>query len=190
LTRKNYGNLSKKDESFERFKPVIERAYSKNILVRGYVSCVMGCPYDGEVDPVDVNYVTNKLLEMGCYEVSLGDTIGAGNPTKTEALMKTLTAPKSKLAAHFHDTNKTAIENILVALKYGINIFDSSVGGLGGCPYAGKPAGNVSSEDVIYVLHELGVDTGVDLSQMVDIGNFVSDHLKRKNLSLVTKSSE
>lgn len=131
---------------------MIERAREKDIPVRGYVSCVMGCPYDGEVNPQNVEYVTNKLLGMGCYEVSLGDTIGAGTPAKTEILMKTLTAPKSKLAAHFHDTNKTAIENILVALKYGITIFDSSVGGLGGCPYAGKPAGNVSSEDVIFVL--------------------------------------
>lgn len=148
----------------------------------------MGCPYDGEVNPQSVDYVTNKLLEMGCYEVSLGDTIGAGTPAKTETLMKTLTAPKSKLAAHFHDTNKTAIENILVALKYGINIFDSSVGGLGGCPYAGKPAGNVSSEDVIFVLEELGVKTGVDLAKMIEIGDFVSAHLKRQNLSLIKKS--
>jgi hydroxymethylglutaryl-CoA lyase len=146
----------------------------------------MGCPYDGEVDPADVNYVANKLLEMGCYEVSLGDTIGAGNPQKTEALMKACSAPKSKLAAHFHDTNKTAIENILVALSYGINIFDSSVGGLGGCPYAGKPAGNVSSEDVVFVLSHLGVDTGVDLKKLVEIGDFVSAHLKRENLSLIT----
>ena len=148
----------------------------------------MGCPYDGEVDPADVNYVTNKLLDMGCYEVSLGDTIGAGTPEKTEALMQALTAPKDKLAAHFHDTNKTAIENILVALKHGIHIFDGSVGGLGGCPYAGKPAGNVSSEDVIFVLELLGVRTGVDLAKMIDIGDFVSEHLGRDNLTLVTKS--
>jgi hydroxymethylglutaryl-CoA lyase len=167
---------------------VIERAQLKGIPVRGYVSCVMGCPYDGEVDPNDVNYVTNKLLEMGCYEVSLGDTIGAGTPEKTEALMNAVSAPRDKLAAHFHDTNKTAIENILVALKHGITIFDSSVGGLGGCPYAGKPAGNVSSEDVIFVLNELGINTGVDLEKMIEIGDFVSDHLQRDNLSLVTKS--
>ena len=124
---------------------------------------------------------------MGCYEVSLGDTIGAGTPAKTDALMRTLTAPKTKLAAHFHDTNKTAIENILVALKYGITIFDSSVGGLGGCPYAGKPAGNVSSEDVIFILEELGIRTNVNLEKMIEIGDFVSSHLKRNNLSVVKK---
>ena len=135
-----------------------------------------------------MEYVTNKLLEMGCYEVSLGDTIGAGTPAKTDALMRTLTAPKTKLAAHFHDTNKTAIENILVALKYGITIFDSSVGGLGGCPYAGKPAGNVSSEDVIFILEELGIRTNVNLEKMIEIGDFVSSHLKRNNLSVVKKS--
>jgi hydroxymethylglutaryl-CoA lyase len=146
----------------------------------------MGCPYDGEVDPNDVNYVTNRLLDMGCYEVSLGDTIGAGTPEKTEALMQTLEAPRDKLAAHFHDTNKTAIENILVALKHGINIFDSSVGGLGGCPYAGKPAGNVSSEDVIFVLEELGINTGVNLEKMIEIGDFVSGHLERDNLTIIT----
>ena len=167
---------------------MIERARERDIPVRGYVSCVMGCPYDGEVNPQNVDYVTNKLLDMGCYEVSLGDTIGAGTPAKTEILMKTLSAPKSKLAAHFHDTNKTAIENILVALKYGITIFDSSVGGLGGCPYAGKPAGNVSSEDVIFVLEQLGIKTGVNLEKMIEIGDFVSKHLKRQNLSLVKKS--
>lgn len=124
---------------------------------------------------------------MGCYEVSLGDTIGAGTPEKTEALMKAVSAPREKLAAHFHDTNKTAIENILVALKHGITIFDSSVGGLGGCPYAGKPAGNVSSEDVIFVLNELGIKTGVDLQKMIEIGDYVSEHLNRDNLTTVSK---
>lgn len=167
---------------------MIERARAKDIPVRGYVSCVMGCPYDGEVNPQNVDYVANKLLEMGCYEVSLGDTIGAGTPMKTEALMNALSAPRDRLAAHFHDTNKTAIENILVALKHGISIFDSSVGGLGGCPYAGKPAGNVSSEDVIFVLKELGIQTNIDLDKMIAIGDFASTHLKRENLSLVKKS--
>lgn len=167
------------------FKPVIEKAQEHGIPVRGYVSCVMGCPYDGEVDPNQVDYVANKLFEMGCYEVSLGDTIGAGTVEKTHLLFQHLTAPIDKIAAHFHDTNDTAIENILVALGYGVSIFDTSVAGLGGCPYAKKSAGNVCSETVIYTLHELGVDTGVDLAKMKEVGDFVTEKLGIENLSLI-----
>lgn len=163
----------------------MESAEKHGIPVRGYVSCVMGCPYDGDVDPEKVNYVTNKLLEMGCYEVSLGDTIGAGTQEKTVALMEAMTADVNLLAAHFHDTSDTAIENILVALRYGVSVFDSSVAGLGGCPYAQSDAGNVCSENVIYTLEQLGVETGVDLGKMCRIGEFVSEKLGRDNLSLI-----
>ena len=148
----------------------------------------MGCPYDGEVSPEAVNDVTNKLLELGCYEVSLGDTIGAGTVEKTRALFDGITAPIDKLAAHFHDTNDTAIENILVALEYGVAVVDCSVSGLGGCPYAGKPAGNVCTENVVYALHELGIETGLDLGALCDVGDFVSDKLGRDNLSLIERS--
>lgn len=169
------------------FKPVIEEAKSNGIPVRGYVSCVMGCPYEGDVDPAKVNYVANKLIEMGCYEVSLGDTIGAGNAEKTHLLFQNLSVPINLIAAHFHDTNDTAIENILVALSYGVTIFDSSVAGLGGCPYAKKSAGNVCSETVIYTLEELGIDTGVDLGKLSEVGDFVTEKLGIENLSLVPR---
>lgn len=167
------------------FRPVIEEAQAHNIPVRGYVSCVMGCPYEGEVDPKQVDYVAQKLLEMGCYEISLGDTIGAGTVEKTHLLFNTLSVPIEKIAAHFHDTNDTAVENILAALTHGVSIFDTSVAGLGGCPYAKKSAGNVCSETVIYTLHELGVETGVDLAKMKLIGDFVTKKLGIENLSLV-----
>lgn len=167
------------------FRPVIEQAQEHDIPVRGYVSCVMGCPYDGEVDPAKVDYVANKLLEMGCYEISLGDTIGAGTVDKTHALFQNLSVPIEKVAAHFHDTNDTALENILIALGYGVGVFDCSVAGLGGCPYAKKAAGNVCTETVVFTLHELGIETGVDLEKLAEIGDFVTSKLGIENLSLV-----
>lgn len=170
------------EQSFERFSEVIESAQQNNIRVRGYVSCVAGCPYDGEVSPEAVNMVTNRLLEMGCYQVSLGDTIGVGTPESIETLMQGLEAPRELLAAHFHDTGGMAIQNILVALKHGISVFDSSVGGLGGCPYAKKAAGNLCSETLVYTLHSLGVKTGVDLESLKKVGDFVSEKLDRENL--------
>ena len=174
-------------ESFERFSEVIKMAQDNQIKIRGYVSCVMGCPYDGEISPKIVDYVTNKLLDMGCYEVSLGDTIGIGTPEKTRLLCEGLTAPREKLAAHFHDTYGNAIDNILVALSHGISVVDSSTGGLGGCPYAKTSAGNVCTENVVYVLKELGVETGVDLAKLALIGDFITDKVGKDNLSLVRK---
>jgi hydroxymethylglutaryl-CoA lyase len=171
------------DESFDKFKDVVSMAHDNGIKIRGYVSCVMGCPYEGEIDPKIVDHVTNRLLGIGCYEVSLGDTIGVGTPEKTQKLCDTLTAPKDKLAAHFHDTFGNAIENILVALSNKIAVVDSSVAGLGGCPYAKKAAGNVCTENVVYVLKELGVETGVDLQKLRQVGQFISQHVGRENLA-------
>ena len=173
------------EESIERFKPVIEDAISNNIKIRGYVSCVMGCPYEGDIDPKIVNDVTNRLLDMGCYEVSLGDTIGVGTPEKTHNLFQNLTANTDNLAAHFHDTGNKAIENILIALMYGIKVVDCSVAGLGGCPYSKSPTGNVCSENVIWTLHELGINTGVDLQKMHEIGLAVSKELERETQSFM-----
>ena len=144
------------EESLARFEPVISLAQENNILVRGYVSCVLGCPYSGEVNPSTVKSVAQKLLDMGCYEVSLGDTIGIGTPESTRLLMETLDGiDMSRMAAHFHDTGNRALDNLLVALEYGITVIDSSVGGLGGCPYAKKAVGNVCTENVIYMLEQL-----------------------------------
>ena len=140
-------------ESLERIPPIIELAKKNNIRVRGYVSCVMGCPYSGEVDPKLVRSLTDELLNMGCFEVSLGDTIGSGTPEKTRHLLNHfLDIDISKIAAHFHDTGNLALENLLVALEYGISAIDSSVGGLGGCPYAKTVVGNVCTENVVYML--------------------------------------
>lgn len=172
-------------ESLDRFKPVIQSALTDSKKVRGYVSCVMGCPYEGPITPESVNKVALKLLEMGCYEVSLGDTIGIGTPELTHKLMQSMEAPIDRLAVHFHDTGDKAIENIQVALGYGIRVIDSSVAGLGGCPYANTTAGNVCSENVVYVLNELGVSTGVDLEKLKEVGVFVSEKLERENLSAI-----
>jgi len=173
------------NESFDRFKEVVEMAKDKNIKIRGYVSCVMGCPYDGETDPKLVDSVTNRLLDLGCYEVSLGDTIGVGTPEKTQILCDALTAPKSKLAAHFHDTYGNAIENILVALSNGISVVDSSVGGLGGCPYAKKAAGNVCTENVVKVLHSLGVKTNIDVAKLRQAGEFMTKQVAKENQAIL-----
>lgn len=150
----------------------------------------MGCPYSGDVDPRTVNEVTNKLLEMGCYEVSLGDTIGAGTVEKTRRLLDTMTVSFEKLAAHFHDTGNTAIECILVALEKGVSAIDSSVGGLGGCPYAKTSAGNVCTENVVGVLHALGIKTGVDLVRLSEIGETVCKATNRENVAVGLKILE
>lgn len=166
-------------ESLERFAPVIAKSKEAKLPVRGYVSCVMGCPYEGEVDPKRVDEMCKTLLEMGCYEVSLGDTIGIGTPEKTEKLMSAITAPKNLLAAHFHDTNGTALDNILVALQHGISVIDSSVGGLGGCPYAKKSVGNVCTEKVVEMLDYLGIESGVDLAALKVLSKDVRAVVKR-----------
>ena len=143
------------EESITRFEPVIASARAQDIRVRGYISCVLGCPYSGDIDPRKVAALTQRLLDLGCFEVSLGDTIGAGTPESTRDLMNALDGIDSGLlAAHFHDTGGRALENLLVALEYGIAVIDGSVGGLGGCPYAGTIAGNVCSENVLFMLHE------------------------------------
>jgi len=167
------------EESFERFKPVVEEAKKKAVKIRGYVSCVIADPYTGLVEPKQVGYVSKRLYEMGCYEISLGDTTGVGTPGHTykmlEAVLKEI--PASKLAVHFHDTYGQSLANIYVALQAGISVIDSSVAGLGGCPYAKGATGNVPTEDVLYMLQGLGIDTGVDLDKVIDIGQWISRQL-------------
>jgi len=174
------------DESLAKFKEVVDEAKKNDLKIRGYVSCVMGCPYEGEIDPAKVNYVSQKLYDMGCYEISLGDTIGVGTPEKTRKLFQAITGiPKEKLAAHFHDTFDRAIDNLLVALEEGVSVMDSSVAGLGGCPYAKKRVGNVCTENVVYTLHQLGIDTGVDLNQLKIVGEKISKDLDRESNSII-----
>ncbi len=178
------------DESFERFKPVVECANQNKIPVRGYVSCVLGCPYEGRITEGKVIPVVERLFELGCYEVSLGDTIGIGTVTGTKNLLLELEKSVSlkSTAVHFHDTYGQALPNILTALECGVSIVDSSVGGLGGCPYAKGASGNVASEDVVYMLDGMGVRTGVDLDKLVDISKFVFANLKRSPASRVANA--
>jgi hydroxymethylglutaryl-CoA lyase len=168
-------------ESLDRFRPVTGAAKAANIKVRGYVSCVLGCPYEGEIAPQRVADVAKALYEMGCYEVSLGDTIGTGTPVKTKAMIEACAAqvPMEKLAGHYHDTYGQALANIYASLELGVGTFDASIAGLGGCPYAAGASGNVATEDVVYMLHGVGVRTGIDLDRLVDIGQWISGVLKR-----------
>ncbi|ELQ05165.1 hydroxymethylglutaryl-CoA lyase [Pseudomonas syringae] len=177
-------------ESLERFAPVIEAARMHGVRVRGYVSCVLGCPYEGSVSPEQVATVANQLHAMGCYEISLGDTIGTGTPGATRALLNAVAAqiPRGKLAGHFHDTYGQALVNIYASLEEGIQVFDSSVAGLGGCPYAKGASGNVATEDVLYMLQGLGIETGVDLDQVIAAGQRICDVLQRSNGSRVAKA--
>ncbi|MFT4731992.1 MAG: hydroxymethylglutaryl-CoA lyase [Gammaproteobacteria bacterium] len=174
-------------ESLERFSPVVAKAKQHNIPVRGYVSCVLGCPYEGDIKVEDVVTVSKALLDMGCYEVSLGDTIGVGTPLKTKALIEAclLVIPSRQLAVHFHDTYGQALANILTAIQLGIRVIDSSVAGLGGCPYAKGASGNVASEDVVYMLHNMGINTGIDLKKLIQVGKSMSLKLNRNNGSKV-----
>lgn len=159
-------------ESLERFAPVLAAAKADGIRVRGYVSCVVGCPYQGEVAPADVAKVAKALLDMGCYEISLGDTIGVGTPAKVHAMLDAVLAvvPVSKVAVHFHDTYGQALTNIYAALSRGIQVIDSAVAGLGGCPYAAGASGNVATEDVVYLLNGLGIEHGVELNTLAKAG--------------------
>ncbi|ALU60571.1 MULTISPECIES: hydroxymethylglutaryl-CoA lyase [Pseudomonas] len=177
-------------ESLERFAPVMEAARMHGVRVRGYVSCVLGCPYEGTVSPEQVATVANQLHAMGCYEISLGDTIGTGTPGATRALLNAVAAhiPRGKLAGHFHDTYGQALVNIYASLEEGIQVFDSSVAGLGGCPYAKGASGNVATEDVLYMLQGLGIETGVDLDQVIAAGQRICDVLQRSNGSRVAKA--
>mmetsp|Transcript_7540 Transcript_7540/g.11096 ORF Transcript_7540/g.11096 Transcript_7540/m.11096 type:complete len:309 (+) Transcript_7540:2460-3386(+) len=174
------------EESLDRFQPVMHYAYKDGVKVRGYVSCVMGCPIQGEVDPESVRYVAKRLHEMGCYEISLGDTIGVGTPELTEEMLYSVMhdIPASQLAVHFHNTHGRAIENILTALNRGISVVDSSIASLGGCPYAPGATGNVSTEDVAFVLSELSIETGLDTQKLLETAKWVSEQLGRDNRSI------
>lgn len=178
------------NESLERFRPVMVEAQRHNLPVRGYVSCVLGCPYEGNVDPDQVAEVTNALLEMGCYEISLGDTIGVGTPGSVAKLLDCLltTLPAEQLALHSHDTFGQALANIHTALEHGITVLDSCVSGLGGCPYAKGASGNVATEDLLYMLHGMGIDTGIDLDLTIAAGQFISSKLGRASLSKVAQA--
>ena len=178
------------EESFARFAPVMEAARQHGVRVRGYVSTVVGCPYEGEVAPQAVAEVSRRLHEMGCYEVSLGDTIGVGTPEKCVAMVEAVAAlvPRQKLAAHFHDTYGQSLANILAVMECGIAVFDTAVAGLGGCPYARGASGNVGTEDVIYLLNGLGIAHGVDLDAIADTGRFICSALGREPASKVAQA--
>jgi len=177
-------------ESLERAKAVIDVAKKQHIKVRGYVSCVLGCPYEGDITPLAVAEVARALVEMGCYEVSLGDTIGIGTPEKTKAMLEAVArwVPLKKLAVHFHDTWGMAIANVYAALEIGVSVFDSSVAGLGGCPYAPGALGNVATEDVVWLLQGCGIECGVDLEALVDTAAWISHELGRAPSSRVTRA--
>jgi hydroxymethylglutaryl-CoA lyase len=178
------------DESLARFSPVMERARADGVRVRGYVSTVLGCPYQGAVPLADVVRVARALHALGCYEVSLGDTIGIGTPGKARAMLRAVAAevPMPALAVHFHDTYGQALSNILACLEEGVAVVDASVSGTGGCPYAKGASGNVASEDVVYMLHGLGIDTGIDLGRLVETGRWLAALLGRDSGSKVTKA--
>ncbi|WP_417878142.1 hydroxymethylglutaryl-CoA lyase [Vibrio sp.] len=175
-------------ESLSRFELVMEQAAKHNIPVRGYLSCVLDCPYDGATTPKQVMNVATNLINMGCYEVSLGDTIGTGTPNRVEAMLESVLAevPSQRLAVHFHDTWGQALANIYQALMLGINTIDSSVAGLGGCPYAHGASGNVATEDVLYLCQGLGIETGVDLELLAKAGWVISEELQRQPTSKVS----
>ncbi|MFB9068883.1 hydroxymethylglutaryl-CoA lyase [Pseudofulvimonas gallinarii] len=172
-------------DSLERFRPVLARAVEAGVAVRGYVSTVLGCPYQGDVPVADVVGVATALHEMGCYEVSLGDTIGVGTPRKAAALLVAVASqvPMAALAVHFHDTWGQALANILACVEAGVRVVDSSVAGLGGCPYARGATGNVATEDVVYMLDGLGLETGVDLEALAQVGGWISAELDRTSQS-------
>jgi len=177
-------------ESLDRFRPVVAAAQAASVKVRGYVSCVLGCPYQGAVAPAAVAEVAAALHEMGCYEVSLGDTIGVGTPDATRAMIEAVArrVPLDRLAGHFHDTYGMAIANIAAALEMGVAVFDASVAGLGGCPYAAGASGNVATEDVVYLLNGLGIETGIDLVALAETGAWISRHLGRETGSKAARA--
>ncbi|WP_374367082.1 hydroxymethylglutaryl-CoA lyase [Dongia sp.] len=168
-------------ESLARFQPVLEKAGSLGIPVRGYVSCVLGCPYEGEIAPDQVAAVASELISLGCNEISLGDTIGVGTPKAARRLIETVSrrVPLNQLAAHFHDTYGQALANLYAVLEMGVGIVDASVAGLGGCPYAPGASGNVATEDVVYMLGGLGIETGIDLQRLAEAGWCAMDHIGR-----------
>ena len=177
-------------QSLERFEPVFAAARAANVRVRGYVSCALGCPYEGEIDPLRVADVAGKLFEAGCYEISLGDTIGVGTPKATQLMVATVATrvPVANLAGHFHDTYGQALANVYASLEMGVAVFDASVSGLGGCPYAPGAAGNVATEDLLYMLNGMGIETGVDLDRLMAAGAFICAELGRETQSRVAKA--
>ncbi|WP_019216337.1 hydroxymethylglutaryl-CoA lyase [Legionella tunisiensis] len=177
-------------ESIHRFEPVIALAKANKIRVRAYISCVLGCPYEGEIAPQQVVEVTRQLLALEVDEICLGDTIGVGTPKQTNAVLQQILEflPLSRLAMHFHDTYGQAIANIYASLEYGVHRFDSSVAGLGGCPYARGASGNVATEDVLYLMHGLGIETGVDIFKIVAAGDKICKLLGKKNQSKVANA--
>ncbi|PIA67374.1 hydroxymethylglutaryl-CoA lyase [Pseudomonas sp. NFACC19-2] len=177
-------------DSLQRFVPLMEAAKAADVRVRGYVSCVLGCPYDGEIAPEQVASVARELYAMGCYEVSLGDTIGTGTAGKTRSMLEVVgrDIPRDRLAGHFHDTYGQALANIYASLLEGINVFDSSVAGLGGCPYAKGATGNVATEDVLYLLQGLGIETGVEIDKLIAAGQRICNVLGKANGSRVARA--
>jgi len=175
------------EESLQRFAPLMVKAKELGIRVRGYTSCVLGCPYEGDVAVSEVVRVTEALINMGCYEVSLGDTIGIGTPTKAREMIEAVLekVPAEKLSLHFHDTRGQALANILACIEYGIPNIDASVAGLGGCPYAKGASGNVSTEDVVYMLHGMGIKTGINLEKLVAAGHYITEQIGCSNNSKV-----
>ncbi|MFB1015286.1 MAG: hydroxymethylglutaryl-CoA lyase [Alteromonadaceae bacterium] len=178
------------EESLVRFEPIMAAAKTAGIPVRGYVSCVIGCPYDGSTEPEKVAEVAEKLFKMGCYEISLGDTTGIGTPASVQKMLQAVSTrvPMAKLAVHFHDTYGQALVNIYTALQMGIKAVDSAIAGLGGCPYANGASGNVATEDVIYMLNGLGIKTGIDFDKLLKAGWFISDKLSREPISKVSNA--
>lgn len=172
-------------DSLERFEPVVAKARQAGLRVRGYVSCVLGCPYEGDIEPTQVKWVADALYQMGCDEISLGDTIGTGTPLKAKRMLEAVSAkvPMVSLAAHFHDTYGQALANLYAVLEEGISIIDSSVAGLGGCPYAQGASGNVASEDVVYMLNGLGIESGIDLDALARAGDWITCSINKLNRS-------
>lgn len=177
-------------ESIERFKPVLARAKQDGIPVRGYISCVLGCPFDGEIKPKAVADLANTLFELGCYEISLGDTIGVGTPAKAKEMLRAVAAniPAAKLAMHFHDTYGQALANLYAGLEEGVRVIDAAAGGLGGCPYAPGATGNVATEDVVYMLEGMGIRTGVDMEKLLAATNEMSRVLGKPPVSRVASA--
>lgn len=178
------------DESIERFAPVVVAAKQKGIKVRGVISCTVGCPYEGEIDPSRVAYVTKRMVEIGAEQIGIADTIGVGTPLKVQRALQAAFdyIDVSKISGHFHDTYGQALSNTLAALQLGVSEFDTSVAGLGGCPYAKGATGNVATEDVVYMLHGMGITTGIDLEKLVVAGERISEFLGRRNDSNVARA--
>jgi isopropylmalate/homocitrate/citramalate synthase len=178
-------------ESVERFRPIIAAAQKNGIRVRGYISCVLGCPYQGAVPLADVVNLAEQMSEMGCYEISLGDTIGIGTPLQAKKMVEAVAekVPVSKLALHFHDTRGQALANIYACLELGVSVIDSSVAGLGGCPYAHGASGNVATEDVVFMLNGMEIETGVELEKLIEAGRFISEVFGRSPQSKVSSAN-